>query len=111
MGADNVLLFYGVRIDLGDDADQVDDPPDEILALEKRARKQRLDLWTGCLTDGANYHLFVGKNLGCFGVEGKEYISFSSQDLSVMFSETEERLRQADIEGVPLLHSQLEAQY
>ena len=85
MGADAVIQFYGIRLRVPRD------DKDAIAGLEARtdprlvaARDVRLDSWWGRLTDGADFHLLIGKRLGVFGSENDAEKQMTLQELSTL---------------------------
>jgi hypothetical protein len=115
MGADRVVVCYGVRYSLGLDGAL----PDGLLtALEAgaesrliAARRAGLKAYWGKVTDGGEYFLLIGTMLGSFGIEGSEHLLASDEELTEVAKLTRERLARAGLRGVAGLHVQLEAQY
>ena len=110
MGADAFIVFYGVRFDVGDadESESLAVKNDTRLALAKRGG---LDTYIGRVTDGEPYFLFVGRRLGLFGVEGATSMSFKTEELAQLATETDTRLSALGIRGEPKFWFQLEAQY
>ncbi|XZE22273.1 hypothetical protein SH449x_002192 [Pirellulaceae bacterium SH449] len=110
MGADAFISFYGTRYEVGDadDADSLNEQNDSRLAL---AKSGRLDTYIGRLTDGEPYFLFIGRRLGVFGVEGQSSTSFTADEISLIASQTDEKLDSLGIPGERRIWFQLEAQY
>ena len=110
MGADAFHAFYGLRYEVADadEVDELDEKNDPRLAA---AKKGRLHVCTGRMTDGEPYFLFIGRHLGMFGVEGETEKSFDMQDLSKQAEETASKLQEVGLAGEPRLWFQLEAQY
>lgn len=108
MGADRFVAIYGVKFEVGS-ADEVDSfaPP-----WRQAARRARLRVWSGRLTDGSPHYVVVGSLVGDFGVEGRDrQVTVTDSDLSTIASSTRERLKSAGVPGEPALHLLFEAQY
>jgi hypothetical protein len=112
MGADAFLVFYGIKVSL--------DSEDESLweAIESEtdprilaAQRAGLDTWVGRMTDGEDEFLYIGRNLGSLGDEGSSYLQIGMEELSALSLRVAAKLREAGLEGDPVLHLQLEAQY
>jgi len=112
MGADAVIAFYGIRLRVPHDDEGA------IAGLEARtdprlvaARKVRLDSWWGRLTDGADYHLLIGKRLGVFGSENDAEKQMTLQELSALAAQTDTLLKDGGFVEIASLVFQLEAHY
>jgi len=110
MGADSFVAFYGNRYDVGDAdaADELNHSTDPRIASAKRSK---LDVYVGRLTDGEPYFLLIGRKLGDFGIEGEYEKSFSAVDLAAVAEETQLLLNSCDLIGHPKFWFQLVAQY
>src|SRR5438105_4513439 len=111
MGADSFYVYYGVkrRVLLGS-------PEIDLLEREKHpmfdsAFDTKLHVAWGRMTDGDDYFLLIGHEIGCFGVEGLTDRQISTEDLRRVIEQTDQRLRQAEISETPAFHCQLNAQY
>lgn len=109
MGADAFVAYCGVRYILRDE---------ELDCMEARtdqrfraARDVKLRTWWGRLTEGEPYHMFIGTELGIFGVQGETHRSFNALELERIMDDTRRKLAEAGLPGEPLFHFQLEAQY
>jgi hypothetical protein len=115
MGADSVVVCYGLRYSIGLDEQLRDDA----LALFEEqtdprmvaARKAGLRSYFGKVTDGGEYFLLIGTVIGTFGVEGRESIALEDARVTELMKDTQDRLDKAGLEGTPAFHVQLEAQY
>jgi hypothetical protein len=112
MGADAFYVYYGVRrtIPLGDE-DQVEQLEADRHPVCELAYQHRLQFAFGRLTDGADYFLLIGRELGCFGVEGSHEQAIPDGQLAEVVATTKDRLRAAGIKEAPAIHLQLEAQH
>ena len=112
MGADAFIVFYGVKIAISQsDEDTLD-------ALERRtdprlrsARQHGLHVYWGHLTDGEDYFLYVGHQIGLLGVENDTYVQVPLDKLTETAISVQGRLKEAGFRERPTLHLQLEAQY
>ncbi len=112
MGADAVIVFYGIReIVPPDDEELLESLDSGTHPLLIAARSVGFDSWWGHFTDGSDYHVLIGKRLGVFGVENDCAASLNSDVLLNMIQDVRAALESTDIAGVPALHCQLEAQY
>jgi hypothetical protein len=73
------------------------------------AYDNKLHFTWGCLTDGADYFLLIGHEIGCFGVEGLHKTYFTEAKFAEIASKTKERLRAAGIAETPTYIVQLNA--
>ena len=115
MGADSVVICYGLRYVLGVDAEVTDR---DIKSFEEgtddrmvAARRVGLRSHFGRVTDGGEYFLLVGTLLGPYGVEGSERGHFPDPVMAETMARTKQLLKQAGLDGEPALHVQLEAQF
>jgi hypothetical protein len=112
MGADSVYFYYGVRrtipLSHEEQIEQLEEDRHPICTL---AYDHKLQFTWGCLTDGADYFLLIGRELGCFGVEGKPEETISDAQLAEIVEKTKQRLKAAGIVEAPAIHVQLQAQY
>jgi hypothetical protein len=115
MGADSVVVCYGLRYSLGEEADLTEI---DLEAIEEgtdprivAAHKVGLRSYFGRVTDGGEHFLILGTVLGNYGIEGMATTSLSDAELSEMMDRTRRRLLDAGLKGEPALHVQLEAQY
>lgn len=104
MSADRTIVFYGIRLDItSEDLDRLDeDNGDPRIII---AEKQKLDVYYanfGGMTE--RFLLFIGKNLGSFGIEDNQEHIFTAEDLNAIFTDTNYRLAMATLNGVPKLY-------
>jgi hypothetical protein len=115
MGADNVIVCYGIRYSLGADGSLPEELIESLEAgTESRlvaARSARLRAYWGRVTDGGEYFLLIGQVLGTFGVQGAAALTVSDEQFASLVADTKRRLHSAGLTGEPGLHVQLEAQY
>lgn len=109
LGADAFIAFYGLRYTLTDaEMEAVEDNTDARVVAAKRAK---LQTYSGRLSDGQPYFLFVGTQLGVFGVQNDSKRSFSTSFVEQVIRDTTAKLQTAGLQGEPQLHLQLEVQY
>jgi hypothetical protein len=112
MGADSFYLYYGVRRTIPlDDEDQIEQLEEDRHPICDLAYKHNLQFTWGCLTDGADYFLLIGRELGCFGVECIHERTMPDNELAGIMTNTKDMLRAAGIKETPAIHCQLQAQY
>ena len=112
MGADTFIAFYGIKLAISrTDEDTLD-------ALETRtepgirhARKHGLHVYWGRPTDGRDYFLYIGHQIGLLGVENDMYIRVPLDKLTETAINVQTRLKEAGFHESPALQLQLEAQY
>lgn len=113
MGADAFLGFYGVKIALHPD----DEETFEACGVGTdprcvRARGTGLETWSGRMTEGEDYYLYVGRRVASIGLEAASHTAVSRQSLQALFDDVDRRLATAGLSStLPALHFQLEAQY
>jgi len=112
MGADSVYFYYGVRRTIApSDEEQVGQLEDDSHPIYNLAFDHKLHVTWGCLTDGADYFMLIGHEIGRFGVEGVAEHAFTEAQLFEMAEKTKARLLAAGIHEPPAFHVQLQAQY
>jgi hypothetical protein len=107
MSASCCLVFFGVRLPI---------PPNEVESVErridprmKRAQANGLQCyWSDFGSEGSRYYLFIGKQLGVFGVENRSELQLSIADINQLAGETSTRLTQAGFADEPVLYVQWE---
>jgi hypothetical protein len=105
MSAPSCLVFYGIRFELR---------RNELDALERQtdarmlvARKNGLkDYWGNFDEPGEKWLLFIGENLGVFGIEGESSAQQEAPALQGLMGETDAKLRQAGFNEVSRLYVQ-----
>ena len=112
MGADHFVGFYGIKFSL--------DPDDED-ALEAcaigsdprcvRAKRAGLEIYTGRMTDGEDYFLFIGKRMAAIGLQADSHVALSARSIAAVSADVDVKLKAAEFSAEPALHFQLEAQY
>lgn len=111
MSADGFVVFYGLKFEIPSEYDAIEALERETDERLVRATQHGLDHYFGRLTDGAPYHLFIGRTVGDLGIEGESYKALSAEAFNKMATETRKQLAAAGFEGEPVLHFQLEAEY
>lgn len=112
MGADAVVIYYGVRDTVtNDDEEQIEMLETRQHWTQQSARNARLNHWWGLLTDGSDYHILLGKEVGIFGLEGDYHKSIDLTTLHQMKEEVQAAFQELGIKESPSLHIQLEADY
>ena len=112
MGADAVYFYYGVRRTIAfDNEEQVRQLEDDSHPIYTVAFDHKLHVTWGRLTDGADYFMLIGYELGRFGVEGLAEHTFTEAQLAVIVAQTKVSLQAAGIHVPPTFYVQLHAQY
>ncbi|QDT49852.1 hypothetical protein Pan258_39070 [Symmachiella dynata] len=112
MGSDAFVVFYGICETVTvDDDQQLEMLELETHSLIQSSKQAGLDSWWGRLTEGSDYHVFVGKQIGVFGIEGDLESSTESAELLQIINDVQATLTSHGIRGIPSLHCQVEAQY
>ena len=112
MGADSVYFYYGVKRTIPlDDEEQIEQLEADKHPMCSLAYDHKLQFTWGCLTDGADYFLLIGRELGCCGVEGISEQTISEAEFAEIVEKTKQRLKSAGITEAPAIHIQLQAQY
>ena len=111
MGADSFYVYYGVKRSLEPDSSEM-----ELLEQEKHpildtAFDAKLHVAWGRMTEGEDYFLLIGHQIGCFGVENETYRKVAADEIRRIIEQTDQRLRQAGVTDPPAFHCQLDAQY
>jgi hypothetical protein len=112
MGADSIFFYYGVKrtIPLAD-AEQIEELEEDKHPICSLAYDHKLQFAWGCLTDGADYFVLIGRELGNCGVEGISELTITDAQFSEIVEKTKQRLKSAGITEAPAIHIQLQAQY
>ena len=112
MGADAFVVYYGTRDTVPhDDEEQIELLETRQHWTQQRARDARLNHWWGRLTDGSDYHILLGKQIGVFGVENDHETSVAPDALQQIMDDVQTVFQKLGIKETPSLHIQLEAQY
>ena len=112
MGADSVYFYYGVRRTIApEDKDQIRQLEDDSHPIYNLAFDHKLHATWGCLTDGADYFLLIGHEIGRFGIEGIHERSIDEAQFAKIVETTKARLKEAGIGEPPSFYVQLQARY
>jgi len=111
MGADSFYVYYGVKRNVALDSPELELLEEKKLPILRSALAAKLNVAWGRLTDGEDYFLLIGHEIGCFGVEGFTDRELPAEGLRRIVEQTDERLRRAGISETPAFHYQLNAQY
>jgi len=112
MGADAFYVYFGVkRLIAKDDELQVRMLEEGKHPLQSIAKAHTLQVAWGRLTDGEDYFLLIGEEIGRFGVEGVLQREVPRGDLQDLMKKTDGRLKAAAILELPRLIMQLHAQF
>ena len=112
MGADSVYFYYGVRRTIPpDDEEQLEQLEDRSHPICKLARNHKLHVTWGRLTDGADYFILIGHEIGRFGIEGVQELKISETQFAEIVVKTKASLKNAGVDEPPAFYLQLHAQY
>lgn len=112
MGADSFIAMYGIKIALDpDDEDEQDACGSDTDPRCQAARRAGLESFSGRMTDGEDYFLYIGQRVAWLGVEHDPHAVSSAEELQAMAQEVAQRLKAAGFAQAPALHLQLMAQY
>ena len=111
MGADAFYVYYGVKRSLQPESSEMDLLEREKHPIFDAAFDAKLHVVWGRMTEGVDYFMLIGHQIGCFGVENDTYCQVPSDELRRIMEQTDQRLRQAGIVETPAFHCQLNAQY
>ena len=110
MGSDAFIGFYGIEETIPADTDvtPLENRTDDRIV---RARKNKLDVWWGRVTDGRDYHLLIGKKIADLGAEGAEGVTITNTDFAGVQEDVKRKLAGAGFVEEPKLILKYEAQY
>ena len=112
MGADSLIVYYGVRYQVTDPA-ELKELETRTHPLIKRARQFGLQFsWGNFAVDGGEYNLLiVGREIGMFGFEGLTEKEITDSEFLQIQQETRERLTRGGFSLVPALQILFEPDY
>ncbi len=112
MGADSFVAFFGIKLSLDpEDEDVLDACGDETDPRCVAAKAVGLQVHSGRMTDGEDYFLYVGHRLGLIGLQHDRHTTLSEPQFLEIAASVRKRLVEAGFQEQPKLHLQLEAQY
>lgn len=112
MGADSFLAFYGVKFALDpENDDEIDACGEETDPRCIAAKRVGLDVFSGRMSDGQDYFLFVGRRLAWLGLEHDKHSIHTHAGLSYVVGDVDVKLQAAGIMQLPSLHMQFIGQY
>ncbi|MDR7272098.1 hypothetical protein J2X20_004772 [Pelomonas saccharophila] len=112
MGADSFIAFYGIKFELDpDDEDELDACGADTDPRCQKARRAGLETFTGRMTDGEDYFLYVGRRVAWLGIEHDQHLKQSAEQLASIATDVKAKLRAADFAQAPELHFQFIGQY
>jgi len=110
MGADLVVVYYGIKKVVEDSAEvlhlEEDEHPWQVLADGDSLRVW----WGNCVTptNPEAYYVLLGAELGRFGGEALHSLTIADADLLRTMSETRESLTKAGLQDEPAIQVQLD---
>jgi len=112
MGADSFIAVYGVKFALDrDNEDELDACGAEIDPRCLAAKRAGLESFSGRMSDGEDYFLFIGRKLARLGIEHDQHATQSIDRLSSIVSDVNAKLKVAGFAQSPELHFQFIGQY
>ena len=112
MGADSFIAFYGIKIEL--DPDNEDELEACGMQTDPRCREAKrvgLESFSGRMTEGDDYFLYIGRRLAWLGLENGQYSTQSLEQLSSVAADVKVKLKAANFLQSPELHFQFIGQY
>lgn len=109
MGADSVILFYGVRYQITDESEveQLSARKHPLIEAAKRVGLEHY--WGNFSIEGGEYYLlYVGKKIASIGYEGINELELSDEQFSIIKEDTKEKLMRAGFSLTPALFAQFE---
>jgi hypothetical protein len=112
MGADSLIVYYGVRYQITDPA-ELKELGTRTHPLIKRARQFGLQVyWGNFAVEGGEYNLLlIGREIGAFGLEGLAEKELADSEFLQIQQETRERLGRGGFSLVPALQILFEPDY
>ena len=101
------LVFYGVKIEL--DPDNYDEHEACSNRTDPRcvsADSANLQTFSDRLTDGEDYFLYIGQQLGLLGLNHQDYDNIETDELESCLSSVQEKLKSLGYSERPSLHLQ-----
>ena len=109
MGADAVVIFYGVRYQVTDVA-EIRELESDKHRLVQAAEEAGLQHYCGNFSlDGRDYYLlYIGREIASIGYEGLSELELSDEQFASIREETKEKLKRAGFSLVPAFFAQFE---
>jgi len=112
MGADSFIAFYGIKLELDpDDEDELDACGMDTDPRCLRAKRAGLETFSGRMTDGEDYFLYIGRRLAWLGLEHDQHRTQSAEQLATVAADVRAKLMAADFSQSPEIHFQFIGQY
>jgi len=112
MGADSFIAFYGIKFELDpDNEEELDACDTDADPRCLQARRAGLETFTGRMTEGEDYFLYVGRRVAWLGIEHDQHLRQSAEQLASVAADVKAKLRAADFAQPPELHFQFIGQY
>lgn len=112
MGGDSFLAFYGIKFALSpQDEAELDACGSRTDPRCIAARRVGLDSFSGRLTNGEDYFLYLGKRIAMLGLENDTHSAQSADHLSTLAEQVSAQLKAAGFTQPAEFHFQLIAEY
>ena len=109
MGADAVVIFYGVRYQVTDQS-EIEQLMADKHPLVQAAEEAGLQHYCGNFSlDGGDYYLlYIGSEIASIGYEGLSDVELSDEQFAKIQEETKEKLKRGGFSLVPAFFAQFE---
>ncbi len=112
MGADSFIAFYGIKFELDpDNEDEIDACDTDVDPRCVQAKRAGLETFTGRMTDGEDYFLYIGKRLAWLGIEHDQHQKQSAEQLATLAADVKAKLQATGFAQQPGFHFQFIGQY
>jgi len=107
MSASSFMVYCGIKYVVpAEEEEAVEERADERMLA---ARKVGLNCYWGRFGEGADdYLLYVGTEVGIFGIENSSYRELDFREVDEIFQRTRKKISDAGLEGKCMLHLQFE---
>lgn len=103
MSASYCLIYFGLRYEIpADKTEPLELRTDPRIAIARRSRLNHW--WDNFGGEGEEYLLYVGKELGIVGPEGKLEVQLNDDDFKALVESTSTKLKDLGYEGSPKLY-------
>jgi len=112
MGADSFVAFYGIKIAVDPDDDDMHDALGS--GADQRCKAASfvgLQTHFGRMTNGEDYFLYVGQRIGWLGLEHDKHVQVLLEKFTELAARVDARLKEAGFREIPELHLQFVGQH
>jgi hypothetical protein len=109
MGADGVVVFYGVRYQVTDESEITNLSAGNHPLVEAAERVGLEHYWGNFSLDGGEYYLlYIGTEIANLGYEGMSELELPDEQFAMIQEETKNKLKRGGFSLVPSLFAQFE---